>query len=155
MRSNGGLSGAKKTVSNSAASGIWSIRDVQREKGAGNWVFGYRYFRYVIGSAVVSHHPRVARYILTINGVDTTISTVTSDNCADSGNVDTQGTIITFDATTEKNVTAAKCYSSYGGGLRSANYSVQVSNNNSTWITAFSGVMAANSQCGIVTGTIV
>ena len=38
MRSNGGLSGAKNTVSNSAASGIWSIRDVQREKGAGNWV---------------------------------------------------------------------------------------------------------------------
>ena len=41
MRSNGGLSGAKKTVSNSAASGIWSIRDQQREKGASNWP---RYF---------------------------------------------------------------------------------------------------------------
>ena len=37
MRSNGGLSGAKKTVNDSAASGIWSIRDAQRERGASNW----------------------------------------------------------------------------------------------------------------------
>jgi hypothetical protein len=150
-RGNSGLLGPVR----STFSGIWSISEQQRKRGNGEWVLGYRYFRYVIGSAVASHHPRVSRYVLTLNGVDTTISTVTSDNCADSGNIDAQGTIITFDATTEKNVTAAKCYSSYGGGLRSANYSVQVSTNNSTWITAFSGVMAANSQCGIITGTIV
>ena len=37
MRSNGGLSGAKKTVSTSAASGIWTIRDAQREQSASNW----------------------------------------------------------------------------------------------------------------------
>ena len=37
MRSNGGIIGAKQTVSVSAASGIWSIRDQQREKGASNW----------------------------------------------------------------------------------------------------------------------
>ena len=37
MRSNGGFIGAKKTVSPSSASGIWAIRDVQRELGAGNW----------------------------------------------------------------------------------------------------------------------
>ena len=37
MRSNGGIIGAKKTVSTSAASGIWAIRDEQREKGASNW----------------------------------------------------------------------------------------------------------------------
>ena len=40
MRSNGGLSGAKKTVSTSAASGIWSIQDVQRERGTNNWPKG-------------------------------------------------------------------------------------------------------------------
>jgi hypothetical protein len=34
MRSNGGFLGAKKTISPSAASGIWSARDVQREVGA-------------------------------------------------------------------------------------------------------------------------
>ena len=38
MRSNGGIIGGKKTVSTSAASGIWAIRDQQREKGASNWV---------------------------------------------------------------------------------------------------------------------
>ena len=37
MRSNGGIIGAKKTVSTSAASGIWAIRDQQRERGASNW----------------------------------------------------------------------------------------------------------------------
>lgn len=37
MRSNGGLLGAKKAVSTSAASGAWSIQDVQREAGANNW----------------------------------------------------------------------------------------------------------------------
>ena len=37
MRSNGGVIGGKKTVSTSAASGIWAIRDQQREKGASNW----------------------------------------------------------------------------------------------------------------------
>ena len=38
MRSNGGLIGAKKVPNTSAASGLWSIQDVQREVGAGNWV---------------------------------------------------------------------------------------------------------------------
>lgn len=38
MRSNGGIIGGKKTVSGGSASGIWAIRDAQREQGAGNWV---------------------------------------------------------------------------------------------------------------------
>jgi hypothetical protein len=37
VRSNGGIIGGKKTVSTSAASGIWSIRDQQRERGDTNW----------------------------------------------------------------------------------------------------------------------
>ena len=37
MRSNGGFIGGKKTVITSAASGIWAIRDQQRERGASNW----------------------------------------------------------------------------------------------------------------------
>ena len=42
MRSNGRFIGAKKTVSTSAASGIWAFRDTQRERGASNWpsIFG-------------------------------------------------------------------------------------------------------------------
>jgi hypothetical protein len=39
VRSNGGIIGAKKTVNTSAASGIWAIRDQQRERGASNWPF--------------------------------------------------------------------------------------------------------------------
>jgi len=38
MRSNGGLIGAKKIPNTSAASGLWSTQDVQREVGAGNWI---------------------------------------------------------------------------------------------------------------------
>jgi hypothetical protein len=46
-----------------------------------------------------------------------------------------------------------ECYSVYNGGLRSANYTVQYSDDNSTWTTAFTGVMSNNSTCGIITGT--
>lgn len=46
-----------------------------------------------------------------------------------------------------------ECYSVYGGGLRSANYSVQFSDDNTNWTTAFSGVMSNNSSCGIIVGT--
>jgi hypothetical protein len=46
-----------------------------------------------------------------------------------------------------------ECYSVYNGGLRSANYTVQYSDDNSTWATAFTGVMSNNSSCGIITGT--
>ena len=46
-----------------------------------------------------------------------------------------------------------ECYSTFSGGLRSANYTVQYSDDNSTWTTAFSGVMSNNSSCGIITGT--
>jgi len=37
MRSNGGIIGGKKTLGTYTASGIWTIRDQQREKGASNW----------------------------------------------------------------------------------------------------------------------
>jgi hypothetical protein len=46
-----------------------------------------------------------------------------------------------------------ECYSTYNGGLRSANYTVQYSDDNSTWTTAFTGVMSNDSTCGIITGT--
>lgn len=50
-------------------------------------------------------------------------------------------------------VYSVQCYSTYNGGLRSANYTVQYSDDNSTWTTAFTGVMSNNSSCGIITGT--
>lgn len=48
---------------------------------------------------------------------------------------------------------AARIYSTFSG-LRSSNYSVQWSDDNSTWTTAFSGVMSNNSDFGVQTGTI-
>ena len=49
-------------------------------------------------------------------------------------------------------VYSVQCYSTYSG-LRSSNYTVQYSDDNSNWTTAFTGVMSNNSSCGIITGT--
>ena len=53
---------------------------------------------------------------------------------------------------TEKTITTAKIYSVYNG-IRAANYTVQYSDNGSSWTTAFSGVMSNNSSYGIQSGT--
>ena len=53
MRSNGGLIGTRKTVNTSAASGIWAIRDAQREHGISNWPSGdIGDFRFIATSAI-------------------------------------------------------------------------------------------------------
>lgn len=54
---------------------------------------------------------------------------------------------------TSKIITSVKIYSTYGGGLRSANYTVQYSDNNSTWTTAFTGVMSNNTSFGYQIGS--
>lgn len=61
------------------------------------------------------------------------------------------GLIFALD-TSIKTITSAKIYSTFNG-LRSANYSVQYSDDNSSWTTAFSGVMSNNSSYGIQSGT--
>ena len=53
---------------------------------------------------------------------------------------------------TTRIITGAKIYSTYAG-LRSANYTVQYSDDNSNWTTAFTGVMSNNSSCGFQTGS--
>lgn len=68
------------------------------------------------------------------------------------------GLILDFDASLVSSYPAiavykVECYSSYNGGVRSANYTVQYSDDNSTWTTAFTGVMSNDSSCGIITGT--
>jgi hypothetical protein len=50
-------------------------------------------------------------------------------------------------------IVGAKIYSVYGGGLRSANYTVQYSDDNSSWTTAFTGVMSNNTSCGFQIGS--
>jgi hypothetical protein len=51
-------------------------------------------------------------------------------------------------------IVSAKIYSTFNGGLRSANYIVQYSDDNSTWTTAFGGVMSNNSSYGEQLGTV-
>jgi hypothetical protein len=68
------------------------------------------------------------------------------------------GLVLDLDASSVTSYSAiavykVECYSTYNGGLRSANYTVQYSDDNSTWTTAFTGVMSNNSSCGIITGT--
>lgn len=71
----------------------------------------------------------------------------------------TNGLVLCLDAADKNSypipivVYSVQCYSVYNGGLRSANYTVQYSDDNSTWTTAFTGVMSNNSSCGIITGT--
>lgn len=51
-----------------------------------------------------------------------------------------------------KNIVVAKIYSTYGGE-RSASYQVQYSDDNSSWVTAFSGVMSNQATYGVMAGT--
>jgi len=114
---------------------------------------GARYWRYVEGSAVAAHHPRISRLILrNSSNVDTNIVTYTSDNCSDLG-VYEIGTV-SYDFGSNVVITKVKIYSTFGSGLRSSNYTVQYSNNNSTWTHAFGGVISNYSSCGIHEGTI-
>lgn len=113
--------------------------------------FAFRYWRYVEGSAVSSHHPRVSRIIFTSReGASTNITTYTSDNCSDSGQY-IIGTV-SYDFGSKVEVVRAQIYATYAG-LRASNYTVQYSADNSNWSTYFSGVMSNNSSCGISTGT--
>lgn len=71
----------------------------------------------------------------------------------------TNGLTLCLDAGNTKsyipyNITGVQIYSTYNGGLRSALYTVQYSDDNSTWTTAFSGLMSNQSSCGIVAGSV-
>ena len=51
------------------------------------------------------------------------------------------------------NFNEARIYSSYGSGLRSCNYTVEYSDDNSSWSVAFGGVMSNNTATGLHQGT--
>lgn len=71
----------------------------------------------------------------------------------------TSGLVLALDAADKNSydgnivVYSVQCYSTYSVSLRSSNYTVQYSDDNSNWTTAFTGVMSNNSSCGIITGT--
>jgi hypothetical protein len=120
-----------------------------------------RYWRYVEGSAVVAHHPRVSRIIfLDENYSGTNIVVYTGDNCSDQGAYQIGTVSYDFGASTPKRIVRAQIYSSYPGGERVSNYTVQYSSDNTNWTTAFSGTMANSNYpagggvgCGVYTGT--
>lgn len=120
----------------------------------------FRYWRYVIGSTVVGHHPMSARIIFVDrDGNSTNAAVYAADNCADTGSWQF-GTASYDFGTNRKEIVRAQIYSSYGGGQRSSNYSVQYSIDNTNWNTYFSGVMAnynystnGAAACGIFSGT--
>lgn len=58
---------------------------IQVNTGTGTGIYG-RYWRYVEGAAIASHHPRCSRIILTdINGIDNNLIVYAADNCSDIG----------------------------------------------------------------------
>lgn len=112
----------------------------------------HRYWRYVEGAAIDSHHPRVARIILSTATSDTTIYTNTADNRADSGTI-APGTQ-SYDFGSPVTIVNARIWSSYGTelpiSLRSAYASVQYSDDNTNWKTAFGGMVSNYTNTGII-----
>jgi hypothetical protein len=134
----------------------WIPRNVYVHNGERilNPTYGaHRYWRYVVGNSVASHHPRVSRLILSSATTDTTILTYVSDNEGDTGTVPTSGTTASYDFTTPTTIVNAKIYSSFGDGtdptIRSAWVSVQYSDDNTNWKTAFGGIIGNNKSTGI------
>lgn len=63
--------------------------------GGGNYG-SHKYWRYVVGSGIEQHHPRVSRIILSSATTDYDVVVFTSDNCADSGTIPTNGATYTL-----------------------------------------------------------
>lgn len=161
------ISGTWKDVSalHCRVGGSWKTVSAGHVKIAGAWKpfftsqQTYRYWRYVEGSAVVGHHPRVSRIDLMDAASNATrLITYTSDNCSDSGEYIIGTVTIDLGAGNEKFFTNARTYSTYAGGTRAANVTVQYSSNNSTWTTAFTLIMAnynypsGSASCGLFSG---
>ena len=75
---------------------------IQQNTGSGSGSYGlHRYWRYVEGSPIQSHHPRLSRIILTdINGIDYNLVVYTSDNCSDTGTYQVGTVSLDFGGTT-------------------------------------------------------
>jgi hypothetical protein len=83
-----------------------------------------------------------------IDGIGTHMKGIVKDGLVlylDAGSANSYSSSRTF--------TSARIYSTYNG-LRAANYTVQWSDDNSNWTTAFSGVMSNNSDYGVQTGSV-
>jgi len=114
----------------------------------------HRYWRYVAGRDIINgHHPRVARIVLSTNTTDTNIVVFTADNCSDQGTIPALGASYSYDFGSQVLIVGAKIYSSYGLGARGSYYSVEYSDDNVNWFTAFNGVASSNG-CGLLTNSV-
>jgi hypothetical protein len=110
----------------------------------------YRYIRYVGGAATASHHPRCSRlYFIDRNNVRVNIVVFVGDNCADSGTIPGNGTTYVLDLGVSPVSTPIGFggYSSFGGGVRGASISLQVSNDNVNYTTIKTATFTSNA-CG-------
>ena len=155
----GGKAGPAGTVSGNGGSGIvlvgYPIDNYDFSTGVSPvlpvGITKYRYWRYVRGTTIIGHHPNVARIDLTGDGT-TRLVTFASDNSSDIGQWNhnifpPSPGYIDLGAGNERLFTGAQIYSVYGNETntsyrRSANVTVQGSNDLSNWITTFTGVAA-------------
>lgn len=114
----------------------------------------YRYWRYVEGSAVILHHPRVSRIMLKSEGGQlTTIVTYAADNYTDSGAYQIGTVTYDFGSANPQRIIGVQIFSSFGGGARASNYTVQYSNDNINWYDYFSGITHNVTGYGTVSQT--
>jgi hypothetical protein len=83
--------------------------------GGGGSYGSYMYWRYVVNSSVVQHHPRVSRIVLSTATTDYNIVVFVADNCSDSGEIPNQNAIF-FNSTliTRNGNTTQGLFSPYG-----------------------------------------
>jgi len=109
----------------------------------------YSYARYLVGAATNSHHPRCSRlYVIDSNENKHTVQSYASDNCSDTGGIPSQGSSFTFDSSSNpRSFIGIGGYVSFGGGTRGAYVTLQVSQDNSTYINLGTVDFTASS-CG-------
>lgn len=108
----------------------------------------YNYARYLVGATVNGHHPRVSRlYVIDASENKHTVQSYASDNCSDTGGIPSQGSSFTFDSTSNpRSFIGIGGYVSFAGA-RAAQVTLQVSQDNSTYISLGTVTFTA-STCG-------
>lgn len=112
-------------------------------------VTGARYWRLQLTQVTVAHYPRVSRYVLKrFGGAVINMQVFNGDNCADSGNIDGVGYVISYDFGTPTAVIAGGFYTVFSG-LRGGIFVLEYSADNSNWINYGSRDLQTNLGCGI------
>ncbi len=120
----------------------WGHGDCRFNNEGVEFVDGYRYWRYTIGSANQSHHPRCSRIdMYDMKGTIHRVATFTGDNTNDQGEYSFSPQTLDLGAGNTGRMVMASVYSTFTGSVRSADYSVTASNDNSTWTSMFAGLM--------------